>query len=124
MGLQSGLPAKWLCVPRRSVRARAAEQRPAGVGGGSPGNSPPAGVTRETPSACDTSVGGPVLSSAQGSLRVITLADGGPRPLTRADLLYVRSEPVPLFVHFLQAFFSFLPWLHPALSCGVLLLMR
>ena len=65
-----------------------------------------------------------MLSSAQGSLRVITLADGGPRPLTRADLLYVRSEPVPLFVHFLQAFFSFLPWLHRALSCGVLLLMR
>ena len=53
-----------------------------------------------------------MLSSAQGSLRVITLADGGPRPLTRADLLYVRSEPVPLFVHFLQAFFSFLLWLH------------
>ena len=124
MGLQSGLPAKWLCVPRRSVRVRAAEQRPAGVGGGSPGNSPPAGVTRETPSASDSSVGGPVLSSAHGSLPVITLADGGPRPLTRADLLYVRSEPVPLFVHFLQAFFSFLPWLHRALSCGVLLLMR
>ena len=93
-------------------------------GGGSRGNSPPAGVTRETPSACDTSVGGPVLSSAQGSLRVITLADGGPCPLTRADFLYVRLEPVPLFVHFLQAFFSFLPWLHRALSCGVLLLMR
>ena len=90
----------------------------------SPGNSPPAGETRETPSACDTPVGGPVLSSAQGSLRVITLADGGPRPLTRADLLYMRLEPVPLFVHFLQAFFSFLPWLHRALSCGVLLLMR
>ena len=65
-----------------------------------------------------------MLSSARGSLRVITLADGGPRLLTRADLLYVRSEPVPLFVHFLQAFFSFLPWLHRALSCGVLLLMR
>ena len=31
MGLQSGLPAKWLCVPRRSVRVRAAEQRPAGL---------------------------------------------------------------------------------------------
>ena len=56
-------------------------------------------MIRETPSACDTSVGDPVLISAQGSLRVITLADGGPRPLTRADLLYVRSEPVPLFVH-------------------------
>ena len=124
MGLQSGVPAKWLSVPRRSVRIRAEERRLAGVGGGSPGNSPPAGETRETPSACDTSIGGPVLSSAQGSLRVITLADGGPRPLTRADLLYVRSEPVPLFVHFLQAFFSFLPWLHRALSCGVLLLMR
>ena len=65
-----------------------------------------------------------MLSSAQGSLRVITLADGGPRPLTRADLLYVRSEPFPLFVQFLQAFFTFLPWLHQALSCGVLLLMK
>ena len=65
-----------------------------------------------------------MLSSAQGSLQIITLADGGPRPLTRADLLYVRSEPVPLFVQFLQAFFTFLPWLHQALSCGVLLLMK
>ena len=65
-----------------------------------------------------------MLSSAQGSLQVITLADGGPRPLTRADLLYVRSEPVPLFVQFLQAFFTFLPWLHQTLSCGVLLLMK
>ena len=65
-----------------------------------------------------------MLSSAQGSLQVITLADGGPRPLTRADLLYVRSEPIPLFVQFLQAFFTFLPWLHQALSCGVLLLMK
>ena len=64
-----------------------------------------------------------MLSSAQGSLQVITLADGGPCPLTRADLLYVRSEPVPFFVLFLQAFFAFLPWLHQALSCGVLLLI-
>ena len=65
-----------------------------------------------------------MLSSAQGSLQVITLADGGPRPLTRADLLYVRSEPVPLFVQFLKAFFTFLPWLRQALSCRVLLLMK
>ena len=34
MGLQSGLPAKWLCVPHRSVRARAAVQRQARAGGG------------------------------------------------------------------------------------------
>ena len=101
MGLQSSLPTKWLSIPRRSVRIRAQERRPAGVGGGSPGNSPPAGVTRQTPSASDRSVGDPVLSSAQGLLRVITLADGGPRPLTRANLLYACSEPIPLFVHFL-----------------------
>ena len=126
MGLQSGLPAKWLCVPHRGVRARTAVQRQASArgGGGSPGNSAPVGAIRETPSACDESVGGPVLSSAQGSLQIITLADGGPRALTRADLLYVRSEPIPLFVYFLQAFFTFVPWLHQALSCGVLLLMK
>ena len=124
MGLQSGLPAKWLCVPHQRIRAKAAVQRQASAAGGSPGSSPPVGTIRETPSACDEPVGGPVLSSAQGSLQVITLADGGPRPLTRADLLYVRSEPVPLFVQFLQAFFTFLPWLQQALSCGVLLLMR
>ena len=126
MGLQSGLPAKWLCVPHRRIRAKAAVQRQANAGGGGGRLEirPPLGAIRETPSACDEPVGGPVLSSAQGSLQVITLADGGPRPLTRADLLYVRSEPAPLFVQFLQAFFTFLPWLHQALSCGVVLLMK
>ena len=34
IGLQSGLPPKWLSVPRRSVAIRAEERRPAGVGGG------------------------------------------------------------------------------------------
>ena len=37
MGLQSGLPAKWLCVPRRGVRARAAVQRQASARGGGGG---------------------------------------------------------------------------------------
>ena len=34
MGLQSGLPAKWLCVPHRRIRAKAAVQRQANAGGG------------------------------------------------------------------------------------------
>ena len=34
MGLQSGLPAKWLCVPHRRIRATAAVQRQASEGGG------------------------------------------------------------------------------------------
>ena len=87
LGLKSDLPAKWLCVPHRGVRASTAVQRQASAGGGSPGNSALVGAIRETPSACDESVGGLVLSSAQGSLQIITLADGGPRPLTMADLL-------------------------------------
>ena len=34
MGLQSGLPAKWLCVPHRRIMAKAAVQRQASAGGG------------------------------------------------------------------------------------------
>ena len=34
MGLQSGLPAKWLWVPHRRIRAKAAVQRQANAGGG------------------------------------------------------------------------------------------
>ena len=51
-------------------------------------------------------------SSARGSWQVLALSDHGPRPLRRQ------------FVAFLSMFFAFLPWLHRALSCGVLLLMR
>ena len=34
LGLKSDLPAKWLCVPHRGVRARTAVQRQASAGGG------------------------------------------------------------------------------------------
>ena len=80
---------------------------------------PPEEVNSEIPFACD-----PALSSARGSLQVLAPSGHGPRRLRRCDPLYVRSEPVPQFLGFLSMFFAFLPWLHRALSCGVLLLMR
>ena len=118
MGFQAGLPAKQLRVPRVSVRVRARGPSLAGVVEGSLGSLPPRGVLREIPSACD-----PVLRSVQESLQVLAPSDEDPQPLRGCDLLYVRSEPVPRLHGFLRALFSFLPWLHRALSCGVLLLM-
>ena len=119
MGFQAGLPAKRFRIPTASGRARAQGQGPGRVVAGSPGSSPPEVVIREIPFACD-----PVLSSTRGSWQVLAPSDHGPRPLRRCDPLYVRSEPVPQFVAFLSMFFAFLPWMHRALSCGVLLLMR
>ena len=56
MGFQAGLPAKRLRIPKVSGRARVH-----GKVAGSLGNSPPEGVIRGIPSACD-----PVLRLAPG----------------------------------------------------------
>ena len=114
-----GLPAKRLRIPKVSGRARAQGWGTVREVEGSLGSSPQEGVIRRIPSACDL-----VLRSARGSLQVLAPSDQGLRPLRRCDPLYVRSEPVLQFVGFLSMFFSFLPWLHRALSCSVLLLMR
>ena len=119
MGFQAGLPAKRLRIRKVSCKARAHEPGPVREVEGSLGSSPLEGVIRGIPFACD-----PLLRSARGSLQVLAPSDQGPWPLRRCDPLYVRSEPVPRFVGFLSMFFSFLPWLHRALSCSVLLLMR
>ena len=57
-------------------------------------------------------------------MQVLALLDHGLRRLRRCDMVYVRSEPVPQSVGFLSVCFAFLPWLHQALFCSVLLLMR
>ena len=119
LGFQAGLPANRLRIPTVSGSARAQGQGPGRVVAGSLGSLPPEEVIRGIPCACDQ-----VLSSARGSWQVLAPSDHGPRPLRRCDPLYVRSEPVPQFVALLSIFFAFLPWLHRALSCGVLLLMR
>ena len=51
-------------------------------------------------------------------------SDYGMRPLPWCDALYVPSEAVPQYLGFLSTFFAFLSWLHRALFCRVLLLMR
>ena len=119
MGFEAGLPAKRLRIPKVSGRATAQGRGPVRGVAGSLGSSPPEGVIRGIPSACE-----PVLRWAWGSLQMLAPSDQGLRPLRRCDPLYVRSEPVPQFVDFLSMFFSFLPWLHRALSCSVLLLTR
>ena len=86
---------------------------------GSVGNSPPEEVIRGIPFACD-----PGLRSARGSMQVLAPSDHGMRRLRRCDALYVRPEVVPQFVGFLSMCFAFLPWLHRALFCSVLLPMR
>ena len=86
---------------------------------GSLGNSPPEEVIRGIPVACD-----PVLRSARGSMQVLAPSDHGLRRLRWCDAPYVRSDVVPQFVGFLSVCFAFLPWLHRALFCSVLLLMR
>ena len=80
MGFQVGLVAKQLRIPRVSVRARAQGPGPVREVVGSLGSSPPGGVTREIPSACD-----PMLRSARGSLQVLAPSDQGPRPLRRCN---------------------------------------
>ena len=86
---------------------------------GSLGNSPPGEVIRGIPFACD-----PVLRWARGSMQVLAPSDHNLRRLNRCDASYVRSAVVPQFVSFLSVCFAFLPWLHRALFCSVLLLMR
>ena len=106
-------------APRCAYVNQALGHGPVGVVAGSVGNLPPEEVIRGIPFACD-----PVLRSARGSMQVLAPSDHGLRRLRRCDTLYVRSEVVPQFVGFLSVCFAFLPWLHRALFCSVLLLMR
>ena len=99
MGFHAGLPAKRLRIPKVSGRARAQGRGPVRGVAGSLGNSPPEGVIRGIPSACD-----PVPRSARGPLQVLAPSDQGLRPLRRCDRLYVRSELVPQLVGFLSMF--------------------
>ena len=57
-------------------------------------------------------------------MQVLAPSDHGLRRLRQCDTLYVRSEVVPQFVGFLSVCFAGLPWVHRALFCSVLLLMK
>ena len=70
MGFQADLPAKRLRIPKVSARAGARERGPVREVVSSIGSSPPGGVIRGIPSACDL-----VPRSARGSLQVLAPRD-------------------------------------------------
>ena len=118
-GLSGGPASKAASHPESKPQG---EGRGAGSSEGGVGVSwkfAPRGSDSRNPIRCDW-----VLRSARGSLQVLAPSDQGLQPLRRWNQGYVSSEPGLRLVRFLSMLFCFLPWLHRALSCSVLLLMR